>query len=90
MSYSPILTVHILNGTLGLLSGSAALAFRKGSPRHVLAGRIFVASMLTMGAAAVCVAVAKHQPNNIGGGILTVYLIGTAWLIVRRKAGETN
>ena len=90
MSYSPTLTIHILGGTLGLLSGAAALAFRKGSPRHVLAGRIFVASMLTMGAAAVCLAVVRHQPNNIGGGILTVYLIGTAWLTVRRRGGETS
>lgn len=90
MSYSPMLTVHIFGGTLGLLSGAAALAFRKGSPRHVLAGRIFVASMLTMGAAAVCLAIVRHQPNNIGGGILTVYLIGTAWLTVRRRAGETS
>src|SRR5215472_8016445 len=90
MSYSPMLTLHISGGILGLLSGAAALAFRKGSPRHVLAGRIFVASMLTMGVAAVYVAAVKHQSNNIGGGILTVYLIGTAWLTVRRRAGETS
>jgi hypothetical protein len=32
--------------------------------------------MLTMGVLAVCLAIVKHQPNNIGGGILTVYLIG--------------
>lgn len=37
MSYSPMLTLHILGGTVGLLSGTAAMAFRKGSPRHVLA-----------------------------------------------------
>jgi len=46
--------------------------------------------MLTMGAAAVCLAVARHQPKNIGGGILTVYLIGTAWLTFRRGAGKTS
>src|SRR6516162_7770797 len=85
-----MLTIHICGGTLGLLSGAAALAFRKGSRRHVLAGRIFVASMLTMGAAAVYLAIVRHQPNNIGGGILTVYLIGTAWLTVRRRGGETS
>ena len=90
MSYSPILLVHICAGTLGLLSGTAAMAFRKGSPRHVLAGRIFVASMLTMGAGAVYLAVTRHQPNNVGGGILTFYLIGTAWLTARRKDGETS
>jgi hypothetical protein len=29
------------------------MSFRKGSPRHVLAGKIFVASMLTMAVGAV-------------------------------------
>src|SRR5208282_6806879 len=77
-------------GTLGLLSGTAAMCFRKGSPRHVLAGRVFVASMLTMAVLAVYLAIVRHQPNNIGGGILTFYLIGTAWLTARRKDGETS
>src|SRR5467141_4200459 len=90
MAYSPILIVHICGGTLGLLSGTAAMSFRKGSPRHMLAGRIFVASMLTMGALAVYLAITRHQPSNIGGGILTVYLIGTAWLTARRRDGETS
>jgi hypothetical protein len=90
MAYSPILVVHICAGSLGLLSGTAAMSFRKGSPRHVLAGRVFVASMLTMGVFAVYLAITRHQPNNIGGGILTVYLIGTAWLTARRRDGETS
>ena len=90
MSYSPILIAHIFAGTLGLLSGTAAMSFRKGSPRHVLAGRIFVASMLTMAVLAVYLAIVRHQPNNIGGGILTFYLIGTAWLTARRRDGETS
>jgi hypothetical protein len=90
MSYSPILIVHICAGTLGLLSGTAAMTFRKGSPGHVLAGRVFVAAMLTMGVFAVYLAITRHQPNNIGGGILTVYLIGTAWLTARRRDGETS
>ena len=90
MSYSPILVAHICAGTVGLLSGTAAMSFRKGSPRHMLAGKVFVASMLTMGALAVYLAITRHQPNNIGGGILTVYLIGTAWLTARRTDGETS
>jgi len=90
MSYSPILMAHICAGTAGLLSGTAAMSFRKGSPRHVLAGKIFVVSMLTMAVGAVYLAVVRHQPNNIGGGILTFYLIGTAWLTARRRDGETS
>jgi hypothetical protein len=46
--------------------------------------------MLTMGVFAVYLAITKHQSNNIGGGILTVYLIGTAWLTARRRDGETS
>ena len=66
------------------------MSFRKGSPRHVLAGKIFVASMLTMAVGAVYLAITRHQPNNIGGGISTLYLIGTAWLTARRRDGETS
>jgi hypothetical protein len=90
MPYSPILIGHICAGSLGLVSGTAAMSFRKGSPRHVLAGKIFVASMLTMAFAAVYLAIVKHQPNNIGGGSLTFYLIGTAWLTARRRDLETS
>ena len=87
MPYSPILIVHICGGTFGLLSGAAAISFRKGSPRHVLAGKVFVASMLTMAVGAVYLGVVKHQPNNVGGGIFTFYLILTAWLTARRPPG---
>jgi len=90
MPYSPILLVHIAAGTLGLLSGTAALLFRKGSPRHALAGRIFVVAMLAMAGVAVYVAIVRHQPSNVGGGIFTFYLIGTAWLTARRRDGETS
>jgi hypothetical protein len=90
MPYSPILILHACAGTLGLLFGTAALSFRKGSQLHIAAGRVFVASMLTMGASAVWLAIVKDQPNNIGGGILTCYLIGTAWLTAKRKDGETS
>jgi hypothetical protein len=90
MVYSPVLLVHICAGSVGLLSGTAAISFRKGSPRHILAGKVFVVSMLTMAVFAVYLAVTRHQPNNVGGGILTFYLIGTAWLTARRKDGETS
>src|ERR1700729_4052971 len=90
MPYSPILLVHISAGTLGLLSGTAAIIFRKGSARHAWAGRVFVVAMLTMASLAVYIAVGRHEPSNIGGGILTFYLIGTAWLTARRRDGETS
>jgi uncharacterized membrane protein len=90
MLYSPLLPVHISAGILGILSGTAALIFRKGSPRHALAGKVFVAAMLTMASAAVYLAVLKHQPGNASAGILAFYLILTGWLTARRADRETR
>lgn len=90
MPYPPMLLVHICGGTVALVSGAAAIVFRKGSPRHVLAGRIFVGAMLMMAASAVYLAVLKHQTPNIWGGTLTLYLITTAWLAARSKDGQNG
>lgn len=90
MRLSAILALHVTAGMIGMFSGAAALIFRKGSPRHALAGKVFVASMLTMAASAVYLAVLKNQPDNVGGGILTLYLITTAWLTAKRRDGEIH
>jgi hypothetical protein len=90
MPYSPVLPIHIAGGIVGMLSGTAALIFRKGGRWHVLVGKVFVASMLIMSAFAVYLAVLKHQSGNIGGGILTFYLILTAWLTARRRDRQTS
>lgn len=84
MSFSLLLPVHISAGILGILSGATALSFRKGSRRHAQAGKIFVLAMLTMAASAVYLALMKHQTNNVFGGVLTFYLLSTAWLTARR------
>ena len=86
----PILVLHICGGLVGLLSGAAAMAFRKGSRWHGIAGRVFLVSMLTMAAAGVTLAVMKSQPGNILGGTLTFYLVATAWMTARRATPETS
>jgi len=90
MGLWPLFVFHIGGGIAGLLSGTLAMIYGKGSRGHVAAGKVFVASMLTMAVAAICLATIKHQPTNIGGGVLTFYLILTAWLTIRRKDGETS
>jgi hypothetical protein len=90
VAYSPILILHICAGTVGLFSGAAAMCFRKGSARHVQAGKVFVVAMLIMALGAVYLGIVKDQPSNIGGGIITFYLIGTGWLTARRREGETS
>lgn len=85
MGFSPILLLHVSGGLVGLLSGAAAMTFRKGSRWHQTAGQVFVASMLVMSAAATWLAIMKHQSGNILGGIFSFYLVLTAWLTARRR-----
>jgi uncharacterized membrane protein len=53
MPFSPLLPIHITARVVGILSGAAAMPFRKGSPRHALAGTVFVIAMMTMASSAV-------------------------------------
>ena len=84
---SPMLVVHISGGLAGLISGAAALSFRKGSRRHEISGRIFVSSMLTMAVGATYLAVLKQDSGNAVGGLFTSYLILTAWWTARHSDG---
>jgi hypothetical protein len=85
----PLLILHISGGTLGILSGFTAMFLRKGSHRHGIAGKVFVASMLAMASCGAVLALMKDQMNNVFGGILTIYLVATAWATARRRDGQT-
>ena len=81
----PLLILHILAGTVGLLSGAFAIAVRKGSRLHRASGNIFTVAMLTLASSALCLAIMKSQHGNIIGSIITFYMIATAWLAGRRR-----
>src|SRR2546428_66053 len=63
----PILVLHICAGILGLVSGAAAISFRKGSRRHGIAGNVFVIFTMSMSTDAAYLALMKHQMNNVFG-----------------------
>jgi hypothetical protein len=66
------------------------MSFRKGSRGHRVAGNVFVISKLSLAASAVYLALMKSQVTNVLGGVLTFYLVTTAWLAARRRDGETG
>jgi len=41
--------------------------------------------MLSLSASGAYLALMKHQINNVFGGVLTFYMVATAWVTVRRK-----
>src|SRR5215467_5112331 len=88
MRFTPVLVFHICVGILGLLSGATALSFRTGSGRLRASGRIFALSMLGLGVSGAYLGFAKDQTLNGLMGVLTFYLVATAWLTARRPDGK--
>lgn len=82
---------HISMGLVGILSGAAALTFRKGSRPHQMVGQVFFVSMLIMSSMGATLAM-TYSPNrgNVMGGGITLYMVATAWATVWRKPGETG
>src|SRR4029077_19358055 len=90
MSLSPVLVFHISAGSVALLSGTAAMSFRKGSHWHRLTGTVFVISMLSLSASGAHLGYMKHQMLNGLQGVLTFYLVATAWWTAKRRDGQTG
>jgi len=86
----PFLFLHIAGGIVGLLSGTVAMVYGKGSRGHRASGNVFVVAMMIMGASATWLAIMKQQTDNIFGGLLTIYMIATAWLTGRSRNSETS
>jgi len=93
---TPVLIVHIVAGVAAIASGTMAVAARKGGRAHRLAGTVFVLAMTTMAALAIYLALfvppvgAAGAPPAASAAVatLTLYLVATAWMTVRRKAGQ--
>ena len=73
-----------------MLAGAAAMVVRKGARWHLLTGNVFVISMLSLTASGAVIGFARDQPLNGMMGVLTFYLVSTAWLTARRRDGNTR
>jgi hypothetical protein len=79
------LILHILAGSLGLLSGALALYSAKGQPLHRKAGRVFFFVMLTMTTTGALMAAitGTWAVVNIPAALITAYLVVTGFITVR-------
>lgn len=87
-----LLLVHIVAGSLGILSGFVALYASKGAPLHRRAGMFFVAAMLTMASTGAVLAVlhGEWMVINASAAILSGYLVVTALTTVRPVTATTR
>jgi len=79
-----LMNIHIIAGSIGLLAGAVALFARKGANLHRGGGLVFVTAMLGMSASAIPLAVWAQKPTSVMGGVLTMYLVVTSWVTLRR------
>ena len=80
--------VHILAGSLALVSGYVALCAAKGAVLHRKSGMLFVYAMLTMCVFGTLIAMVRGVAPavNIPAGALSAYLVITALTTVRPPA----
>lgn len=86
-----LLFAHIAGGSAAILAGYAAVAVRKGGKAHAVAGNAFFAAMLTMtGVAMVTAPFLEAAWTNTTAAVFTMYLVGTAWMAVKRRPGAVG
>jgi hypothetical protein len=86
ITWSALTVVHVTGGSLAILSGFVAFFAQKGAWLHRTAGNVFFLSMLVMSSVASYLAVRRMEQLV---GILTFYLVATAWASVIRKEGRS-
>jgi hypothetical protein len=82
---SPELIVHISAGSVALVAGGAALIAAKGERAHRTFGTLFFAAMIVMALLGAYIAAFMPQRGTVIIGMITFYLVATAWMTVRRK-----
>lgn len=90
MDVNPLVVLHIVAGSLGLVAGISAVATKKGSNVHRLSGKFFVFAMAIMCASAVCIAYAREIWESFFVGLLVFYLAVTGWLAVYRQSNHVG
>jgi uncharacterized membrane protein len=81
-----ILPLHILAGTLALVSGYVALWAAKGTTLHRRSGRLFVVCMVAMSLSGAWIAFWNGPASSLIAGLLTFCFVTTGLLTVRPHA----
>ena len=79
-----LLPFHVLAGATAVVAGFVALYTRKGARVHRTSGTVFVYAMLTMSLSGAFIAVGRPgMAVNVPAGLVTAYLVITAFLTVQ-------
>lgn len=85
MVYTAFLIVHIIAGTIGLLTGPLAIVVKKGGWAHRKSGIVFFYTMLVVAATALVLGTLHHIPFLIAVGVFSAYMNLTGYRVLYQK-----
>lgn len=90
MIIESLVFIHILSGTIGLLTGFTILLFAKGTILHKRIGKSFFYTMLVLGLTGAIVGFARWIPISALNGLLVCYFVLTSLLAIRKEKPLTS
>ena len=85
-----LLALHIVAGSLALVSAGAAMAVKKGGQSHKWAGSTFFYSMVVIFLTAVIMAVLTSNTFLFLVALFSFYLAFSGWRFARNRSGEPH
>jgi uncharacterized membrane protein len=91
MSDLPLIgLLHLLMGTVAVISGAGTLAAAKGRRLHRMAGNLFFGSMLLLIASGLYFSVTRSIHFTFFLSAMAFYLLFSGWMTVMRREGKTG
>lgn len=87
--FNVFLILHIVGGSVGLLTGMLNILRKKGDKNHKLFGKIFLISMLTAGISSLILASIHSNYFLFMVGVFTLYMVGSGQLNLNRHNNTT-
>lgn len=90
MTYTVLLSIHIVSGSVALLTAAIALVTQKGGDRHIRAGRVYAAAMTLVFLTAVPLALLGSDMFLLLIAVFSFYLVFAGWRFARNNGGKPH
>jgi len=91
ITFRVFLVIHIISGTIGLLTGTINILRKRGDKKHRLTGKFFLYSMLTVGFSAFVLSILHPNYFLFIVGVFTIYMAATGYrYLLFRKSGASR
>ncbi|BBN82556.1 hypothetical protein PA25_25410 [Pseudoalteromonas sp. A25] len=85
-----LLALHIIGGTVAVISGGSAQFFAKGKLAHKYVGLAFMGSILVLGVSGAIVAVLRDIPLSLFNGLMISYFVLSSYNTIKQPSKSVN